>query len=58
MMARNIHNAKKRRLAKEGKHAQWAPYWIVPKVFGSNRRLHVSRVTQKKRSWRRSRIKV
>lgn len=57
-MARNVHNAKKRRLAKAGSHTKWAPYWVVPKTFGTGRPVHVSRLTDKKRSWRRSRIKI
>lgn len=58
-MTRYKPKAKKLRLAKKGKQTRWAPFWIVPKIFGKGRRVHPSRVTSVKRSWRRhSRIKA
>ena len=49
---------KKLRLAKQGRRTKWAPFWIVPKIFGRGRRVHPGRRTAVKRNWRRSRIKA
>jgi ribosomal protein L39E len=56
-MARFKHVSKKIKLIKEGKKTRWAPFWLIPKVFGKGRRLHPGRLTETKRSWRRSKIK-
>lgn len=57
-MARYKHNAKKRRLLSKGKQTKWAPFWVIPKVFGNGRRIHPSRITETKRHWRRTKIKI
>ncbi len=57
-MARYIHPSRKKRLTKAGKHTKWAPFWLIPKTFGKNRRVHPSRLTVKKRLWRRQKIKA
>ena len=57
-MATAKHPAKKQRLAKRGRQTRWAPFWIIPKIFGKGRRVHPSRITVVKRSWRRSRTRV
>ena len=57
-MARNKHPAKKQRLAKKNKQTKWAPFWTVPKKYGTGRRVHPGRHTTKKRSWRRQRTKA
>ncbi|MBI4095902.1 MAG: 50S ribosomal protein L39e [DPANN group archaeon] len=53
-------SGRKRRLAKAGSQTRWAPFWVVPKRFGLKRARHIhpSRVTSKKRDWRRSRTKA
>ena len=51
-------SGKKKRLAKAGRQTRWAPFWIIPKVFGRGRRVHPSRLTDVKRSWKRQRIKA
>ncbi len=57
-MARTKHPAKKGRLIKQGRQTKWAPFWTVFKVYGKGRRMHPSRYTHVKRSWRRTKTKV
>ncbi|MFT4309850.1 MAG: 50S ribosomal protein L39e [Candidatus Woesearchaeota archaeon] len=57
-MTRNIQHPKKMRLMARGRQTRWAPYWVIPKVFGLGRRLHPSRITANKRHWKRQRIKI
>jgi len=57
-MARFIHTSRKKRLAKHGRRTKWAPFWIIPRVFGKGRKVHPSRLTVVKRSWRRRKIKA
>jgi ribosomal protein L39E len=57
-MARHIHLARKKRLAKAGRQRRWAPFWTVPKIYGKGRRVHPGRHTAVKRNWRRSRTNV
>lgn len=58
-MSRYIQKAKKLRLAKRLNQTRWAPFWVIPKMFGKGRRVHPSRVTRIKRSWRtHSRLKI
>ena len=56
-MASHKPKGKKIRLAKKGKQTRWAPFWIIPKVFGAGRKVHPSRLTKVKRSWKRVKIK-
>jgi len=57
-MTRNIHPAKKGRLAKKRRQTRWAPFWTVPKIYGKGRRVHPGRHTSVKRSWRRTKTKA
>ncbi len=57
-MAKHKHPSRKKRLAKKGRQTKWAPFWTVVKVFGKTRRIHPSRITEVKRSWRRQRTKA
>jgi len=57
-MARNKHLAKKLKLGKQQKRTKWAPFWVIPKALGRGKRVHPSRLTRIKRSWRRTRIKT
>ncbi|NOZ80149.1 MAG: 50S ribosomal protein L39e [DPANN group archaeon] len=57
-MARFIHLSRKLRLAKKGRQTRWAPFWTVPKIYGTNRKVHPGRHTVVKRSWRRSKTKA
>jgi ribosomal protein L39E len=56
-MARHISPAKKSRLAKKLRQTRWAPFWIVPKIAGTGKKIHPSAFTAKKRSWRRTKTK-
>ena len=56
-MARYIHPSRKKRLAKLGRRTKWAPFWIALKVF-NKRRVHPSRISGRKRSWRRTKTKA
>jgi len=49
MVFRN--KAKKKRFAKYNKQTRWAPAWAVLKKLG--RPAHPSRITRKRRFWRR-----
>lgn len=57
-MARYKPKAKKLRLAKKGKQTRWAPLWLIPKKNKGLRKIHPSRYTSKKRSWRRTKTKA
>ena len=57
-MARYTHIARKLRLAKKGRQRRWAPFWTVPKIYGSGRKVHPGRHTAVKRNWRRGKTKV
>ncbi len=48
---------KKTRLAKKNRQTRWAPFWLIPKIFGTGRKVHPSRITSVKRSWRRTKLK-
>ncbi len=56
-MARYKHLAKKLKLIRRSRQTKWAPFWLIPKVFGTGRRLHPGRLTTVKRQWRRTKIK-
>lgn len=57
-MSRYIHPSKKKRLTRAGRQTKWAPFWLIPKIFGKGRRIHPGRITVVKRSWRRQKIKA
>ena len=57
-MARYKHLSRKKRLAKLGSQRRWAPFWAVVKRFGKGRKIHPSRMTAKKRNWRRTKTKA
>jgi ribosomal protein L39E len=57
-MATAKHKSRKLRLAKKGRQTRWAPFWTVLKIYGKTRRVHPSRHTTVKRSWRKSRTNV
>ncbi len=52
-MARNKQTSRKKRLAKAGTQTRWAPFWTVPKCYGTGRAVHPGRHTHVKRNWRR-----
>ncbi|MBS3090224.1 hypothetical protein J4433_00460 [Candidatus Pacearchaeota archaeon] len=55
-MPHNKITSRKRHLAKHGKRTNWAPFWLIPKVFGKGKRIHPSRITRLKRNWRKTKI--
>jgi ribosomal protein L39E len=57
-MTRYKSPAQKKRLAKKGTQTRWAPFWTVLRKYGKGRKVHPSRHTHVKRSWRRSKTKV
>ena len=57
-MARYKPRAKKLRLAKRGKQTKWAPLWIIPKINRGLKRIHPSKYTTVKRSWRKTKTKA
>lgn len=57
-MARNTHPSRKKRLAKLGNQTKWAPFWIIPKIHGAGKKVHPSRHTDVKRSWRKNKTKA
>jgi ribosomal protein L39E len=56
-MARYMTSGRKLKLAKHGRQTKWAPFWIIPKSFGKNRKVHPARKTTVKRNWRKTRTK-
>jgi len=57
-MSKNKNPAKKARLSKKAKQTKWAPFWVIPKIYGPGRRVHPSRHTRIKRTWRRTKTKA
>jgi ribosomal protein L39E len=57
-MARYKTLTKKLRLGKQARRTKWAPFWAIPKALGKGKRVHPSRLTRVKRSWRRTQIKL
>ncbi len=55
-MAKYKTITKKTRLAKQARRTKWAPFWVIPKALGKGKRVHPSRLTRVKRSWRRTKI--
>lgn len=57
-MARYKSSIKKTKLAKQSKRTKWAPFWIVLKACGVGKKIHPSRFTRIKRSWRRTKLRI
>jgi len=57
-MAKFKHLARKIRLGKANRQTRWAPFWVIPKVFGIGKRRHPASITRKKRHWRRTKTKA
>lgn len=57
-MARYKTLAKKTHLAKQRRRTRWAPFWVIFKALGRGKRIHPSRLTRIKRSWRRTKLKI
>jgi ribosomal protein L39E len=57
-MAQKRIYQKKVRLSKQNRRTRWAPVWSVLKKFGAGKRVHPSAMTNIKRSWRRTKLKI
>ncbi|MBN2880653.1 50S ribosomal protein L39e [Candidatus Woesearchaeota archaeon] len=57
-MATNKHISRKLRLIKLGRQTKWAPFWTIPKKFGTGKKIHPGRLTAVKRNWRRTKTKA
>lgn len=53
-----LASSKKRHLDKAKRQTKWAPFWTVIKKFGKGKKIHPSRITHVKRSWRRNTLKI
>ena len=51
-------SSKKRHLDKARSQTKWAPFWTVLKKYGKGKKVHPSRITHVKRSWRRNSLKI
>jgi len=49
---------KKVKMSKAGRRTKWAPIWVVLKKFGMGKRIHPSTVTNVRRNWRRTKLKI
>jgi len=49
---------KKIKLSKANRRTKWAPVWTVLKKFGAGKRVHPSNMTNVRRSWRRTKLKI
>ncbi len=56
MPIKNKH--KKKILAKKAKQTKWAPVWAVLKKYGQGKKVHPSVMTNRKRSWRRTKLHI
>lgn len=52
------HYQKKVKLGVHGRRVKWAPVWTVIKKYGQGKRIHPSKMTRVKRSWRQIKLKV
>ena len=52
------NQAKKTKLAKEGRKTKWAPVWAVIKKYGMGKKVHPSSMTKNRRSWRRTKLHI
>lgn len=49
---------RKIKLARQERRTRWAPFWAVIRKYGKGRRVHPSRITRIKRSWRRTKLHI
>ena len=50
--------SKKAKLEKKQRQTKWAPVWVVLKKYGIGKRIHPSRMTRNRRSWRRTKLHI
>lgn len=49
---------KKTKLTVKARHTKWAPVWAVLRKYGMGKRIHPSRMTKHRRSWRRTKLHI
>ncbi len=49
---------KKIKLGVQTKKTKWAPVWAVIRKFGVGKKKHPSELTQHRRHWRRTKLKI
>jgi len=58
MVARYKSLSKKLKLGKQTRRTRWAPFWVGLKALGKGKKVHPSRFTVIKRSWKRHKLKI
>ena len=49
---------KKIKLSKKARQTKWATVWAVLRKYGMGKRIHPSRITKYRRSWRRTKLHI
>jgi len=49
---------KKEKLAVKARQTKWAPVWCVLRKYGKGKRIHPSRITKHRRSWKRTKLHI
>lgn len=49
---------KKIKLMKQVRRTKWAPFWAVLRKYGAGKRVHPSRITNRRRNWRQTKLKL
>lgn len=58
MPTRKKRYQRKIKLAVHARRVKWAPFWAVLRKYGVGKRVHPSRMTRIRRSWRRTKLKI
>lgn len=58
MLVKKRAYQKKIKLAMHGRRVKWAPVWAVLRKHGQGKKIHPSRMTRIKRSWRSTKLKI
>lgn len=58
MPTRRKKYQKKIKLSVHGRRTKWAPFWTILRKYGAGKRMHPSRMTSVRRSWRRTKLKI
>ena len=57
-MAKPTDGRRKIKYTVQGRRTKWAPFWCVVKKYGKGKRVHPSAMTNQKRSWRRTKLRI
>lgn len=58
MPTRKKRYQRKVKLTVHGRRTKWAPFWAVLRKYGMGKRVHPSRITRLRRSWRTTKLKI